>query len=154
MTALELPGPKLSKKLVAKAGSISDPVSKLRYLRQTIEREPVVADRRRRSVYFGLILCGALLLAGQSGHLSANRGWVVLEIPPPPFVASSRAHSKVWMVERSGKTEVYSNGLRIDNQSLTQGKPRSYRVVDRDTLALSEPRTQPAGIVFHTTESQ
>ncbi|MGH9719549.1 MAG: N-acetylmuramoyl-L-alanine amidase [Bryobacteraceae bacterium] len=155
-SVLDLPGSKLSKKLVRKAGAIPDPVAKLQYLRHTIEQVPVRAERRRRSAYYGLVLCGALLLAGQSGHLSAKRGWMV-ESPARSLNLTVRPHkavSKVWLVEQTGQTEVYSNGLRIDNRMASRGKPRSYRVVDRDTLEFSEPRTEPAGIVFHTTESQ
>lgn len=62
---------------------------------------------------------------------------------------------EIWAVEQNASFETYSNGLRIDNKFATTNHPRSYRafpVSGRDA-ANGELRTQPAGIVFHTTES-
>jgi hypothetical protein len=61
--------------------------------------------------------------------------------------------STVWLVQMRGGTEVYSNGLRIDNDFLVPAATRRYRTLIRSSLQRSEPRMLPAGIVFHTTES-
>jgi hypothetical protein len=59
----------------------------------------------------------------------------------------------VFLVEHNAAADVYSNGLRILADYETTGAPRAYRAFDRATSQLSERETQPAGIVFHTTES-
>jgi hypothetical protein len=56
---------------------------------------------------------------------------------------------EVWQVEQSGTSETYSNGLRIDNRFVVSTHPRSYR-----TFPGPDRSAQPAGIVFHTTESR
>jgi hypothetical protein len=62
----------------------------------------------------------------------------------------------VWQVEGAKDWEIYSNGLRVDNRFAVSNRPRSYQVfpVDHPELPGESHRTQPAGIVFHTTESQ
>jgi hypothetical protein len=61
----------------------------------------------------------------------------------------------VWLVEETPEYQLYSNGLRLENEHLTTNTHRFYQVLDRDhsmqpSLVWS---SQPAGIVFHTTES-
>jgi len=58
-------------------------------------------------------------------------------------------------VEGSPRSDLYSNGLRVENEFLAATAPRKYLA-----FARSRPRglngewqTRPAGIVFHTTES-
>jgi hypothetical protein len=77
---------------------------------------------------------------------------------PSPSAAIALPHSaaaqpplmpEVWQVEQSGTSEAYSNGLRIDNRFAVSNHPRAYR-----TFPASGRSTQPAGIVFHTTESR
>ena len=74
-----------------------------------------------------------------------------------------------WRIEWSRDYEVYSNGLRIENQLAVANEPRwPYQLLERGEDWVrqgdqSQPdagkrssvllRTQPAGIVFHTTES-
>jgi hypothetical protein len=59
---------------------------------------------------------------------------------------------EVWLVENGRDYEVYSNGLRLESRFLTPNVARSY-VLFREGGARSEMRSQPAGIVFHTSES-
>jgi len=61
----------------------------------------------------------------------------------------------VWKVEATKDWEIYSNGLRIDTRFAVSNRPRSYQVFPVDHPEAADParRTQPAGIVFHTTES-
>jgi N-acetylmuramoyl-L-alanine amidase len=58
-------------------------------------------------------------------------------VMPPPPIAATPPTTRVWLVDRAGDSETYSNGLRIDN---------SFAVANR-------PREVSAGIVFHATES-
>ncbi len=57
-------------------------------------------------------------------------------LPPPPLAATLPT-TRVWLVDRAGDSETYSNGLRVDN---------SFAVANRT-------REISAGIVFHATES-
>jgi hypothetical protein len=61
----------------------------------------------------------------------------------------------IWLVESSGETELYSNGLTIWNDFLTHTGPRSYPVFDAGDPRWESARwrSDPVGIVFHTTES-
>jgi hypothetical protein len=59
----------------------------------------------------------------------------------------------VWPVEQTSQYDLYSNGLRIENSSEIANRPRSYTLISRDAEGLGPRRWQPAGIVFHITES-
>lgn len=60
----------------------------------------------------------------------------------------------VWLVEQNHDADIYSNGLRVDNRYSVSTRPRSYLAFPRDHPdAHGTQRTDPAGIVFHTTES-
>jgi len=100
-----------------------------------------------------LLFSVILLRATAHGHVS----------PPPevtrplaftPAPAATGAVPAVWQVERSGDSESYSNGLRIDNRFSVSNHPRSYRIFPLDGSGTPRRGTQPVGIVFHTTESR
>lgn len=69
-------------------------------------------------------------------------------------VSAAAVPPKVWLVEAKPGFEIYSNGLRIDNQFVTNTRARAYRPFDRSTLHATATESRPAGIVFHTTESR
>jgi hypothetical protein len=73
---------------------------------------------------------------------------------PTPAAVAEKA-GPVWQVEQSGDSEVYSNGLRIDTRFTIANGSRAYTAFRRDGAAPVKPvrRFQPAGIVYHTTES-
>ena len=61
----------------------------------------------------------------------------------------------VWPVEKTRDFETYSNGLRIENQYAVSQRPHTYvafSTADPEGTT-GEKRTDPAGIVYHTTES-
>jgi hypothetical protein len=63
---------------------------------------------------------------------------------------------KVWQVEQNRDYETFSNGLRVENHFKVSGKPRSYGRIERrrpDT-GFKDWRSDPVGIVYHTTESE
>jgi hypothetical protein len=70
--------------------------------------------------------------------------------------STARAPDDVWLVEQNAVAESWSNGLRIERQYEVDGEPRRYVVFPRgqEDGAASEERSFPAGIVYHTTESQ
>src|SRR6185437_7446666 len=61
--------------------------------------------------------------------------------------------SRVWLVENAGGFELYSNGLRVDNRFVVSNRPRAYLVFPRSGGAAAH-RSDPAGLVFHATESR
>jgi hypothetical protein len=69
--------------------------------------------------------------------------------PPRP----APAVLNIWPVEHTGEYDLYSNGLRIENRLEISNEPRSYRLIARESGVSGPFRTQPAGIVFHTSES-
>jgi hypothetical protein len=71
----------------------------------------------------------------------------VLPVRPAPDAPN------VWPVEQTKDYDLYSNGLRIENRLAISNEPRSYRLLARGSGLAGPIRTQPAGIVFHTSES-
>ncbi len=117
------------------AGSIGDPVRRLRFLQNIAPVVDIhgVRRRRRRAVFRGILLLMALG-AGLAGW-SFTR--VSPPVAPPPEIHSTPPTTRVWLVDHSGAIETYSNGLRVD-----------------DTFAVEHRRRAvTAGIVFHATES-
>lgn len=61
---------------------------------------------------------------------------------------------KVWLVEQQENTERYSNAGRILTTYEASTHPRSYQIFQPGTgAAAGEVRHEPAGIVYHTSES-
>lgn len=61
---------------------------------------------------------------------------------------------KVWMVEQGDGFERYSNGARVINSHAVENRPRRYVAFKPGgTEAAGEPQSKPAGIVYHTSES-
>ena len=83
---------------------------------------------------------------------SPSRSPAVVLPTPIPRITGTRTAPDVWLVEKTGDSETWSNGLRIDNHFLATTHARSYLAFPADG---SSPvhLTAPAGIVFHTTES-
>ncbi len=135
-----------------RAARISEPVDKLRYLRRAVGRCDKVGVRagwftRRR------VLLAALLLAPVP--TTSDVPWPVsvedpMPLPPP---ASTESPGRVWLVDHNRNFELYSNGLRVETSFAVEPGTRWYTVYDRVTLQPVGRRTQPAGIVYHTTES-
>jgi len=87
----------------------------------------------------------------------ASRGVARRPLPPAALrrqIAAEVAAPKVWLVEQRASMEIYSNGLRVEDEFLTSNRPRAYQAFDRQDWLASGTKTQPAGIVFHTTESR
>lgn len=151
------------------ARRIDDPVKRLQYLRTEMGLPegglfPKHWTRRKLPV-----LCFAVLLSGMliSGY-STSKPSEVLEPPLPlsfahrtssakPLPAVPETFANVWLVDKSDEYETYSNGLKIDDRYAVSNENRLfYPVYQREANGSSEPeewRSEPAGIVFHTTET-
>jgi hypothetical protein len=138
------------------AGRVDDPVVRLRSL-----RTPAPPATPKLHTVIRLLLLLLLPLAVLVSFFLVRAGAHV-ELPGPPLLriepaaaAQGRRLAEVWEVERSGGAETYSNGLRIDNHFAVSNHRRSYRAFP---AGLSQGdagplRSEPVGIVFHTTES-
>jgi hypothetical protein len=75
--------------------------------------------------------------------------------PAPGRVQPSERIADVWVAQSSETHDLYSNGLRVENAFAVQNEPRFYQVLDRsrNMEAGDEWRSEPAGIVYHATES-
>ena len=155
----------LIRQVERRTATIGDDVAKLRLVRNSVARHEAAARRRERFLRRSsetrqqrarLAICiplTALLLAFSLTPVGSHapvRHSTPVKIRP---VADNPA-PKVWLVERKASLEIYSNGLRVENEFLTSTRSRSYRAFDRRTWLASEWETRPAGIVFHTTESR
>jgi hypothetical protein len=59
----------------------------------------------------------------------------------------------IWLADRGPGWELYSNGLRIETPYAVQGEARAYRIHHRDGERDPAVYSKPAGILFHTSES-
>jgi N-acetylmuramoyl-L-alanine amidase len=131
-----------------RAQSLSDPIARLRYLRQA------TANPARHSSRKSWIACGALALyvLTWSSDARVRRPAAPTKRTAPP-VSPAPDVPNIWPVEQTSEYDLYSNGLRIENRLTISNQPRSYRLIARGSGVLGPLRTQPAGIVFHTSES-
>jgi hypothetical protein len=143
------------------ATCIDDPVTRLRFLKAVAPASARSRWRqlRRRFFFSAAIICAAAAVAliplAPTSRLRASarvKSAAPRIVAAPSVFAAARAAANVWLVEKTAESEEYSNGLRIDNHFLVATHPRSYLAFPVDA---SQPvrRTEPAGIVFHTTES-
>ncbi len=141
------------------AGLISDPVKRLRFLRTVAPLAHGAREPRRR--HWRRLAWALLLLAGVAAVLLSisltrkdREAPVILAVrPAAPIPLVDRPSSDVWRVEERGNFEVYSNGLRIDNTFAVSDRSRSYLAFPSDRDGPAVQRSEPAGIVFHSTES-
>jgi hypothetical protein len=76
------------------------------------------------------------------------------EPDPAPYAGlPAQAPAGVWLVEKGEGYEQYSNGLRIETGFAVTGPARRYRVFESDGRFGEAVYAAPAGILFHTTES-
>jgi len=139
-----------------KAGKIKDPVARLRYLQLKIGAGSIHAVPRRTR-WKAVSLLPALACLFIPGFKASNSDDELLP-PPAPHLAAVGVDvfTDVWLVEKTHDVETYSNGLQIDDRYAVSNEPRlPYPVFGRNEPNFSQStlRAQPAGIVYHTTES-
>jgi hypothetical protein len=134
------------------SGQLFNPVARLRFLREL--------ESKRRSWKFWILvsLPAVLLLFTVPPSVPAVRASNEA-LSPVPFPKSPTVRveppPEIWQVEKTDAFETYSNGLRIEDEFSIANHPRSYMAFSaaRPDDIRGERRSQPAGIVFHTTES-
>jgi hypothetical protein len=139
-----------------KAGKIKDPVARLRYLQRKIGPGSIHAVPRRTR-WKAMTLLPALACFFIPGFKASNPDDELLPPPMPHFAAVGvDVFTDVWLVEKTHDVETYSNGLLIDDRFAVSNEPRlPYSVYGQNEPSSTQAglRTQPAGIVYHTTES-
>ena len=89
-------------------------------------------------------------------HTTSAATMRTIPYAPPIFPAGNlQPADRIWLVQESEQFDLYSNGLRIENQYAAGTSPRHYLAFPRSETQAGRAqwRTEPAGIVFHTTES-
>lgn len=149
--------PQITRKVVEwKAAGIDDPVARLKFLRQELGSDPQspqagIVSRKItwQLVMFWLVLA-CMLLPGSRIPVSRDRMQLSVS------AAGIDVFTDVWLVDKTAEFETYSNGLRIDVRHSAPNEARtSYPVYQRMSINPTAPqwKTQVAGIVYHTTES-
>jgi len=106
-----------------------------------------------------LLSAGAAGLATGGYYLSRPAATAEARAPLPPVAEALPAlpagvtPAKIWLVEKGDGWEQYSNGLRIDTSFVVPGEPRRYRVFTAAAGMGARAQDKPAGILFHTSES-
>jgi hypothetical protein len=128
-----------------KARSIADPVARLRYLQH---RKALIAPKLNWRAVSLIPALACLFIPGFKASNSSDE----LYVPPKPHTGVD-VFTDVWQVEKTGDFETYSNGLRIDGRYSVSNETREPYPVFRQFAIDTPLRTTPAGIVYHTTES-
>ena len=146
---------------------VSDPVERLRFLRvkaQAWQPRNQSQDNGKwlfryppaPAVTLGLTFLAITILQPSGTVPIEGASHEVRSVPTADWAPEgSSSLPNVWLVETSKLYDLYSNGLRVENQFTVATAPRKYLAFARiqpDTLS-GEWRSRPAGIVFHTTES-
>ena len=126
-----------------RARRIADPLCRLKYLRGVTGGGGGPFGRWAR-VACGLAWLLIPLVPAREAVLAPAA--VNLQTEPPPAV---------WLVESGADHETYSNGLRIETRYAIETHHRAYGVFERGQTESDrwQPRTEPAGILYHATES-
>lgn len=153
------------KSVESQAREIEDPIMRLRFLQVCAAEnpDPILAQARETKKGFAWF-CFTLLLAGLLApgyQASDGENPPELHVPrlasnSPVAFSSGSSINKVWLVDQSNGFETYSNGLRIDDRYEVANETRVfYPVYQRGHADADQPewRSEPAGIVYHTTES-
>ena len=137
-----------------KAGKIKDPVARLRYLHHKLG-PGAIQPVPRRTRWKAISLLPAMACLFIPGFKASNTGDELLPPPPPNLIANAAVDvfSDVWLVEKTRDVETFSNGLHIDDRYAVSNDSRVPYPVFGAVGTKSGLRTQPAGIVYHTTES-
>lgn len=140
------------------AERIEDPIARLRYLQAEMGDQPYAFPRTGRNrAWFALAVILAFPFFLPPPRVTSDIA--TASAPIQPFPGHERARpesfSDVWLVEENSEFETYSNGLRIDKTFSVSNQKRFYQVLDRNNgmQPLPEWRSEPVGIVYHTTES-
>ncbi len=154
----------LIRQVQQRSADIADDVARLRFVRNSVARHEAATRRHERFLQRSretrrlrirlavrIPLTAIFLAFSLTPNVSHTEQH---HVAPVRFHPSESPAPKVWLVERKAGLEIYSNGLRIDDEFLTSTRTRSYHAFDRQTWRAAGGEARPAGIVFHTTESR
>lgn len=139
--------------LELRARHVSDPADRLEFLRRNLARMEAKEQRQPapflhtclRDIQRACVITITILLAVVNTETTTI-------LPHRP-----KTGHQIWLVQKTPQFDLYSNGLRIEEQYATSTAPRKYLVFAanhaRSLAAAAQWRSDPAGIVFHTTES-
>jgi hypothetical protein len=151
-----------------RAGRIPDPVDRLRFLRRQMTGQetqlpviPVPRIQVGRTRYWHLasiVACLVVMVAivplptGTAETLAKEKRLVVGTKQHSPAAIPA---PRVWLVDRTGSLELYSNGLRIDLTFAVSNRPRAHFSIFPLAGGVHQQGegSTPIGIVYHTTES-
>jgi N-acetylmuramoyl-L-alanine amidase len=147
-----------------RARHIEDPLTRLRYLRvAAVGIKPSASLgplRWRYAAVVALAVAAAACVAAKASLWPEATREVRRPSPahaagPASTAAVDQRFPDVWLVEQNEEREEYSNGLQIDCRLSVSNRPRSYAAFDTAHPERGPVgwRNEPAGIVFHTTES-
>ncbi|HEY7642831.1 MAG TPA: peptidoglycan recognition family protein [Steroidobacteraceae bacterium] len=136
----------------------------------TIGAKTLAARVRARRLVAGALAASLLMVPVVLVGLAVRREPVAAAPPIAPAVPRVRAPVEplpeslpedalglvpgtIWLADHGPGWELYSNGLRIETTYAVHGSPRDYRVYHRDGALEPDVYSQPAGILFHTSES-
>jgi hypothetical protein len=155
----QIPNLERAPRIDRRARRIQDPVERLRYLRREMGR-PL---RRRPEIlrHLSILAIPVMLAIAPRPNSAGSNETLALErrLLVPPATAAMPAVSttvpRIWRVEHSKTTDVYSNGLRVELNFLVSNRPRARFHVYSLTGGTEPVKngSDPVGIVFHTTES-
>ncbi len=156
--AIKAPGLLIAPVLDWRAARINDPIERLRFLRAATTRasQPLIDVGRLKSIQkkgvVSVLLWACVLIPLPIP--STVRSSVNMRTMPPALQDQNQP-ARVWTIDDKPTFETYSNGLRIEKEFVTANRARGpYAVFPTKRLdAKPEMRTQPVGIVFHSTES-
>jgi hypothetical protein len=155
-----------------RAGWFRDPADRLQFLRRQAAQAGRRHDDRRitrervRHGWRASVMIVTLLVALTNSRTTEILPGVARQEPTANSQVSANSqvpansqipNRQIWLVQTTPQFDLYSNGLRIEEQYATSTAPRRYVAF---ASAQSGPiastaawRTEPAGIVYHTTES-
>lgn len=148
------PGPMRATVVEWRAARIEDPIERLRFLRATTGGQTPVPPRRAWQVAMTAVLWASFLIPSYSPSTARSR--IINSTPIPVGTTELSIDPRVWPVEQNLEFDLYSNGLRVENEFVTHSKPRTRYPVFAAQPKNGEPvewQSQPVGIVFHSTES-
>ena len=153
-----LPNTGFLRALDGRAARIAHPHERLQFLRRELAthaaKRPAPLSRTRLAwAACALAAAASAVAAGWHLHPAGGRA-TAGSAKFQPADPESSASPSVWLLETRAGVEAYSNGLRIENDFQVPAPPRQYRALRRGALEPSEVRSNPAGIVYHTTESR
>jgi hypothetical protein len=140
------------------AARIDDPVRRLRFLKMVkpeIQNRPVRRSPSRvRLLMIPLLLAALACVFFVRAPAKARPPLSPARLAEPAVAPGPGQPSEVWEVENTAASETYSNGLWIDDRYAVPNHPRGYLAFPASPAdAPAVRRSDPAGIVFHTTES-